>query len=283
MCGITAIRGILVTIGALIGGAIASTIVAIGLNTNFFTSLGAPAPMAIAAGLVFGAAANLTALTFMLRAYYRCANPRTDRCAGRLESALAAIAGAIATLLVQGAACLTLAGVAWIPWSIQVAAWTVVAGVIPLIATLATALAFINQLESCLQEPATGSSWGPVSVASELSGVVRWRPPRIEATRSTDLLDVVARRDGDRDGLAGTIEGAPVRAGEFMQVAFVIRSASLAVPLYVNVNGRDGAFRVGGALSNAIVGRPVAGPQPVTLTSSAPRRTDLVFELYELG
>jgi hypothetical protein len=283
MCDLRNVIGVGINAGALLAGAIASVVVAIGLNTNFFTSLGAPAPMALAGGLALGVVASLFTMQLLLAEYYRCANARSDRCRGHLANAIAALSGAMATLVVQAGACFTLAGVAWFPWSIQVAAWTVVFGLIPLIATLTTALAFIGQLESCLREPATGSSWGPVSIESEIRGVVRWRPNSMQATRTTDLVEIDARGTGDTTGLAGSVDGSPVRTGEFMQVSFVIRGLTLGVPAFVSVHGRAGAFEVDGRRTTAIEGAQVAGPRPVTLTGVAPTRSDLVFELYELG
>ncbi|HEY9008100.1 MAG TPA: hypothetical protein VIM75_18290 [Ohtaekwangia sp.] len=123
-----------------------------------------------------------------------------------------------------------------------------------------------------------------IEVETEIRGIVRWNAAGIQAIREIDLVDVGARRSGESTpSILGTVEGPPLMMGEFMQVRFLIRRPPLGIPLTIVAEAREGAFVVGGVPSSSIASRQVAGGNPVTLTVSEPRRTDFIFELYEVG
>jgi hypothetical protein len=123
-----------------------------------------------------------------------------------------------------------------------------------------------------------------LELQTEIRGIVRWQEPHIEATRESELLDIHANRVGEaRPSVVGSVERAPLMVGNFMQVPFVIQNPPLGVPLRVVVSARSGAFLAGGRPSEAIAANQVGGPSPVMVTLTEPRRSDLVFELYEIG
>jgi hypothetical protein len=77
-------------------------------------------------------------------------------------------------------------------------------------------------------------------------------------------------------------DGDPAASGHFVQLSFVVRHAQLGASLVISVAATDEAFFVDGVPSEAIGVRQTAGPNPVLLTTAQPRRSDLVFELYEI-
>ena len=136
-------------------GAIASIIIAIGLNGSFWLAPGAPGAMIAAGVSTTLAVGSLVAAYFAMSTYFACmvgTDPALGlRCKGALDNFLAALFGLIAVLTIQAAACFAAAGVAWIPWVGSAPMWVILATLIIQAALISTLTVYFINLRRCLR------------------------------------------------------------------------------------------------------------------------------------
>lgn len=154
MCDDRPLIAAIIAAGTFILAAIASIIIAIGLNGSFWLAPGAPGAMIAAGVTTLLAVASLLTAYFFVSSYFACM-VGTDsalglRCKGALDNFLTALFALITVLTIQAAACFAAAGVAWIPWVGSAPMWVILATLILQAALIPTLTAFFFGLRRCV-------------------------------------------------------------------------------------------------------------------------------------
>ncbi|MEZ4416922.1 MAG: hypothetical protein R3E10_14320 [Gemmatimonadota bacterium] len=152
--------------------AIALIGVAAALNSGFFSAVGAPVPMAAAAGLALGAAALLSNALGVAQVYYECAG-RPSACSDEYYALVAALIAQSAALLALGAAAGVAAASAWIPGAGQVAMWVIIGLLLAQVALLPSVIALSVALANCVEGVASSRA-EPLLIAAGVTAVLAW-------------------------------------------------------------------------------------------------------------
>lgn len=155
MCDENPLIVALAAAGFFVGGAIASIIVAIGLNGSFWLAPGAPGAMIAAGVSTTAAVGSLVAAYYAMSSYFACM-VGTDaalglRCKGALENFLTSVFALIAVLSIQALACFAAAGAAWIPWAGSAPMWVILATLIIQAIVIAALTTYFFRVRSCLR------------------------------------------------------------------------------------------------------------------------------------
>jgi hypothetical protein len=162
MCDPTPLRNWLAAILTFILLAVAAIVAASITNGSFFLAWMSPGWMLAAAGLTGLAIFACNQALSALDDYCRCVG---ERCAGQCYSLRNLLRGIAVVLGAQAAACLGVAGYAWIPWAAQPSMWMIVGALMAQFALIVSGIVFYVRLLECGQrqpaEPKTPT--GPVT------------------------------------------------------------------------------------------------------------------------
>jgi hypothetical protein len=151
MCDPTPLKNWLIAILTFIGLAVGAIVAASITNGSFFLAWMSPGWMWAAAGLTGAAVFACNQALSALDVYCRCVG---ERCAGQCYNLRNLLRGTAVVLGAQAAACLGVAGYAWIPWAAQPSMWMIIGALLAQLALIVSGIVFYVRLLECGQSQA---------------------------------------------------------------------------------------------------------------------------------